>query len=159
MARSTKKTMKRTARRQALPIEERLEVLHAVVLARPQDDGFDDILRELAETLGVPLRDARQRSAREGWELERNAAFSARWLARLGGGAMTEVEFIKFYSEDSYGHLVAKGPEGERLAKAIAHQGWVRFQADVMLWEAFAEERAAAKAFHEREERCEGRAA
>jgi len=132
--------------------EETFEVLHAACLARRNDVDWDDILSELAATFGVPIVEARQWAAREGWELERNADLSTRWMLRVGGGATTEEEFCKHFMDNTYGHLVAHGPEGVRLARAIARSGWARYQADVRIWQAVDEERAASEAHREWEE-------
>jgi hypothetical protein len=126
-------------------------MMHAAFTA-PRRNGSVDIedpptLRELARTFGVPFAQADERAFHGRWELERAANEARAWLARYGGGAATEAEFLERYGEGTFGHVARKGPEAARWVKAKARRIWVDLSADLERWEAFLEERAADEAF------------
>jgi hypothetical protein len=144
------------------------DMLHAAFVTPPPEDNFHverPTVAALARTFGLPVTEAEQRAAQGDWELERNAGHTRAWLGVHGHEATTEAEFIERRVAAMYGHLVAQGPEGERMARAIARKTWVHVHGDLLRWEA-AQELRAARVAHEVAEvasrcscRCHERAA
>lgn len=127
--------------------------LRAAYVAVGDPSEPEPTLAGLAKTFGVSPREVEEAAERQGWNLERRANHSRHWRETVAGDAKSEAEFVESWCKSTYAHLVARGPEGERLARAIARDVWTRTSTDIALWEAFAEEREANRVFGEFEAR------
>lgn len=147
--------------KQAKITEHTWELLHGAFVTPQKPGAFEDppTLRELARTFGVPFQEADRREALGNWEEEREANRSREWLKTYGGSATTEAEFLDCWGSDMHLPLRRDGPEGERLARAMAHRVWVKVQASIALWEAIVEQESAREAYDALLERRRGRAA
>jgi hypothetical protein len=126
--------------------------LHELYVAYVSDDAPVDgegrvKLRELARRFGVPFAEADYRAARGCWELERQWLLARRWYLEHGLGARTEEEFCTLFAAKEYGHLIAQGKEGARLAEAHAVDLWRSIMSDAFTWEAHEELRLAKEAY------------
>lgn len=139
-----------TAKAAAVTMEE----VHQAFLTAKSDACVEyPSVVEVARSLGASVREAKSAAEVEEWELERDARHGREWHARAGLGAETEQEFCERYLKRrqpySFSHLAAEGPEGVRLATAMARRIWQRTMDPVRQWEAELEEKAAQKAFDE----------
>jgi hypothetical protein len=150
----------KTKTKSAKITEHTWELLHVAFVTPRKEGDFNDppTLRELAAMFGVPLKEAERLACLDEWEAEREANTARTWLERHGRGATTEAEFIEQWGDDVYSHIRSRGPEGERLVKAMARKVWIREQAHVAVWAAIVEQWAAEEAYEASEKR-QGRAA